>query len=445
MATIDPGVELLEAFRVLTAASRELSWDVGQPLARHKAPLGHLEAAVRSLGQVTSPQPPHRVEEYVQQWEDLLRGRRLRLDRRAVRYLCWEPDVATDGRFLSYLDGEYADLSRGWLQGLVRSCHTHWSPEFVTGPSIKKVQRRLANYQGTNPLLLRWKDASSMILGPSGQRELAAYMIENLHTIKACCDEWGVDEQTQYVIGAVRQVVRYCHEGMGRSSIFGHYLLDELLPWAKWPLSDFKAEVGATILHPAVAEIREPLTNLILRDTRLGDPRLNRNTPNWISVPEEARFRFIQQLSRADIAFFFEHVLPHGGDPHGRKAFWLRYVPSLRMSRPLLYQSDQARLRHTMQEIKEQIGHFGRMSGSTSAFLLHFGSILVIEFSRVGNACYVYPRGVLDEVVPDFWTSRPFRDIQLRQSHQPHERVVHRRGWQEEMARILAQHGIRAS
>jgi hypothetical protein len=187
-----------------------------------------------------------------------------------VRYLCWDPDVATDGRFLSYLDGEYADLNRWWLQGLVRSCHTYWSPEFVTGPSIKKVQRRLANFQGTNPLLLRWKDASSMILGPSGHREFAAYMIENLHTIKACCDEWGVDEQTGYVAEAVRQVVRYCHEGMGRSSIFGHYLLDELLFWAKWPLSDFKAEVGATILHPAVAEIREPLTNLILLDTRLG-------------------------------------------------------------------------------------------------------------------------------------------------------------------------------
>jgi len=270
-------------------------------------------------------------------------------------------------------------------------------------------------------------------------------MIENLQAIKACCDEWGVDEQTQYAIEAVRQAVRYCHEGMGRSRIFGPYLLNELLPWEKWSLLAFKAEVGATILHPAAAEMRESLTNFIVRDTRLGDPRLPRNARNWTGVPEEARFRFIQQLSRADIAFFFEHVLPHGEDPHGRKAFWLRYVPSLLMSRPLLNRDDQARLQNTMRQIREQIGHFGRMSGSTSAFLLHFGTILVVEFSRVGNACYVYPRGVLDEVVPDFWTSRSFNYIQLRQSHQLHERVVHRRGWQAEMARILAQHGIRAS
>ena len=445
MTTSEPGVELFDALRMLRVAVSEFSQDVAQPLARHEAPLGRLEDVIHSLGQTRPAQPPPRHEEYVQQWTELLGGKRQRLERRATRYLCWEPDVATDNRFQEYLDREHADLGPRWLQGLVRSSHARWSPEFVTGPVVERVRHRLESYQGSNQLLLRWKSAPTMILGPRGPGEFAAYMVENLQAIKACCEDLGVDEQTRYVLEAVRQAVRQCREGMGRSRTFGQYLREQLLPWANWPLQDFKAEVGATIIHPAVSEIRESLTSFILHDNRLGDPRLPRNVRNWIGVPEEVRLRFIQWLSRADIVFFFEHVLPRGEDPHGRKAFWLRYVPRMLMSRPLLNQDDTAHLRTTMRQMGEQILHFGRMRGTTSAFLLDFGPILVIEFSRVGNACYVYQKGVLDQVVPDFWTLQPFSDSQLKQRHLPRKRVPHQRGWQAEMSGILATHGIRPS
>ena len=46
---------------------------------------------------------------------------------------------------------------------------------------------------------------------------------------------------------------------------------------------------------------------------------------NWLGI-QVARQRLLQWLSRADIHFFFEHVLPKGTDPHGRKTFWLKYV-----------------------------------------------------------------------------------------------------------------------
>ena len=114
-------------------------------------------------------------------------------------------------------------------------------------------------------------------------------------------------------------------------------------------LQDFHAAIGATILHPVTTKnpgLQERLIKVVLSDTRLGDPRLPRNTKNWLRI-QEARQRFLQWLSRADINFFFEHVLPRGKDPHGRKAFWLRYVPRVLMSRPLLNRDDEARLRVT--------------------------------------------------------------------------------------------------
>jgi hypothetical protein len=267
-------------------------------------------------------------------------------------------------------------------------------------------------------------------------------MLKSFQTIKACCEEWVVDEQTPYVLEAVHQAAQRCREKTRHSATLVQYLVENILPWSQWPLQDFKNEVGATILCLAASEISESLTSFVLRDRRLGDPRLPRNTRNWIGIPEAARLCFIQWLSKTDIVFFFEHVLPDKADRHGRKTFWLRYVPRLRMSRPLLYKPDEARLQIVMKQIEEQVGHFGRVRGQTSAFLLDFGSLLVVEFSRVG-AAYVYEKSVANDVVPDFWVSRPFSENQLKQSQLRLERVVHRPGWQGEMAGILARYGLR--
>lgn len=439
-----PEVELLEALRNLRATVREFSQDVKQPLPLHEASLRPFADAVRALGQAKPAKPPLRVEEYVKQWQEFLGKRRERLERRAVRYLCWEPDVATNSQFQNYLDKNHTDISPQWLQGLVRSCHTRWSAELAAGPIVRGIQRRLESYQGSNHVLLRWKSAAAMILGPRGSLAFADHMLEHLQTIKACCEEWFVDEQTSYVKEAVQHAVRQCHERMEHNPTFGQYLLGNLLPWPPWPLQDFKAAVGATILHPAAAEISESLTRFVLRDHRLGDPRLPRNSRHWIGVSEEARLRFIQWLSRADIEFFFQHVLPDGSDPHGRKAFWLRYVSRMRMSRPLLNPKDEDSLQPVLQQLREQLGHFGRIHSQTSAFLLDFGVLLVIEFSRVGNACYIYQRSDIERVVPDFWTSQSFREDQLKQSCVCLQRVIHQRGWQEAMSSILAQYGIRS-
>jgi hypothetical protein len=424
---------------------RQFSQDVKQPLAYREVSLGRLEKAIRTLGQAKPAKPPSRTEEYIRQWQDYLAGRRHRLERRAVRYLCWEPDVATHSRFQTYLDQEYADMSPRWLQGLVRSCHSRWSSDFAAGSVVKGVRRRLESYQGPNHLLLRWKNASAMILGTQGPTEFSAYLLKNLQTIKACCEGWGVDEQSPFILVAVRQAAQRCRENMRQNGTYTQYLLEQILPWSHWPLQDFKDVIGKTILHRAASEISESLTSFVLRDHRLGDPRLSRNARNWLGLPEDVRLRFIQWLSRTDIVFFFEHVLPDRVDPHGRKMFWLRYVPRLRMSRPLLYEYDAARLRMTMQRMGEQVGHFGRVRGrgQTSAFLLDFGVLLVVEFSAVGNAAYVYEKRATREVIADFWAPRPFNDSQLKQRQLCLERVVHRPGWQGEMAGILARYGIR--
>jgi hypothetical protein len=118
------------------------------------------------------------------------------------------------------------------------------------------------------------------------------------------------------------------------------------------------------------------------------------------------------------------------------------------MSRPLLNWKDQSRLQARMARLKGQIGNYGRIGGlaDTSAFLLDFGPILVVEFSKVGNACYVYEKRVASQLIPDFWNTEPFNVSGAKGLKQPSrsvERVRHVVIWQYQMANILARCGLR--
>jgi hypothetical protein len=235
------------------------------------------------------------------------------------------------------------------------------------------------------------------------------------------------------------------------------YLLKELLLWRGWGGAPdaFKKEVSKVILHPVtteVADIRESVIRFVLNDSRLGDPRLPHNNLNWMGLGEAQR-RIIEWLSQLDIVFFFESVLAPGNNPQGRKEFWLRYVPSIVRSRPLLSWKDKHRLQAILKQKGQELAHFGSMDdrSTASAFLLDFGNLLAIEFSETGNACYLYRKADIDKVLPDFYSSKAFAVMQLKRNDLHHQRIVHRQrkntghsgGWEEETAQLLARLGIR--
>jgi hypothetical protein len=408
--------------------------------------LERLQHVVESLGLTTTARPPRGTNEYLRDWQQYLADPQQRLTPRALRYLCWEPQVATASRFQDCLDQSIGDPSTRMLQGLVRSCHACWSPTFAAGGVARRVQQRLGKYEGPHRVLARWREHREMLLGPQGHCLCADSLLTAQVSVKKYCEAWALEESSQYVLEAIRHAVRVCQEHLEDRGVLRTYLLTTLLPWAGWPVQDFHTAVGATILHPLTArapELQEGLTKLVLQDARLGDPRLPGNIKNWLGI-QEARQRLLQWLSRADIHFFFEHVLPKGTDPQGRKTFWLKYVSRVLMSRPLLNRDDEARLRVAMQSLPEQVGHFGHMrGGEPSAFLLDFGPVVVVEFSRVGNACYLYEQTEAAKVIPDFWTQELFITDRLKNRPMAKETIAHREGWQTTLTHLLARYGIR--
>ncbi len=304
-----PRSRLIEALYGLESTARELSRAAQH---QHEPRLERLQHVVESLGLNTTARPPRGTDEYLRDWQRYLADPRQRLTPRALRYLCWEPKVATTSRFQDCLDQSAGELSTRMLQGLVRSCHVRWSPTFAAGAVARYVQQRLEKYHGPHRVLARWREHAEMLLGPQGHCLFANSLLAARVPIKKHCEAWALEEASQYVLEAMRHAMRTCQEHIGDKAALRTYLLTTLLPWAGWLVQDFHAAVGATILHPITVRepgLQEALTKLVLQDTRLGDPRLPRNMKNWLDI-QEARQRLLQWLSRADIHFFFEHVSP---------------------------------------------------------------------------------------------------------------------------------------
>lgn len=428
-------IRLARRFPSEARAVRELMTD---------APLTHLPSVVAAMAQ---PKPARVVrcpEEYLRQWREVLGGQRAELEHRAVRYLCWEPPVAADERFHAHLEKRGIGLGARALQGLVRSCHSVWSEEFAGGLIAARVRHRLDTYAGPGRLLARWKEAPSMILGARGHAEFAAKLVGARLSFASACEAWGVDERTPYMAECARAAAASALKNAWREADLRNYLLDEVLAWDGWQsVIEFKRVVSQVLLNKAsdIPDFKERLKKLILGDFRLGDPRLPANNTKWYGVDDEARRRFVQWLSQADIVFFFEHVMTRDQDWHGRKEFWLKYVSSLKQSRPLLNATDRARLKGALSRGGAHSVHFGQTNGY-SAFLLDFGPVLVVEFSGVG-AIYVYRREVVEKVAQGFYTTPLFTDARLKQRDLCAHRKRHDPGWQYEVANVLARYGVR--
>jgi hypothetical protein len=383
-------------------------------------------------------------DEYRTQWYAYLAGERTQLDRRAVRFLCWDPEIACTVRFHTYLDQIKVELTARSLQGLLTSLHQRWSNALAEGPVGTSVRHRISTYTGLNRRIAMWQRDIRRVAGANAPALFGEYLAEEGRPVAEVATASGLVEDSAFMRLAVKFALSRCAEQCDGRSHSNLFLVDQLIGWRIWDQSEFKDLLCEWILAPRTKQsenLRESIKRLAL--DRLGDPRLPRNAASWLGVRSDGRAEFLKWLSLEDIAFFFEHVLPSGSDPNGRKAFWLKYVGQVKRSRPLLCRDDQSRLINYEIRSGQKGGHYGRISGTTSAFLLDFGELLVIEFSAVGNACYVYDRQGAANVIDDFWRVGSFSVSELKRKHSAVGRLFHTPGWEMKMARALAQRGIR--
>jgi len=439
---------LLNSIETLRRTSNRISLGVDDLKHRPLPSLSKLIEVIKLQEQVKPAKALQTPQEYIQQWENYLSGRLNTIEQRAIRFLCWEPVVATDPKFQEYLDTHKVEIRARSIQGLVYSCHRRWSEELAFGSTVRRVRERIEFYSGTKRLIQKWRDNISMLIGLYGPNEFGSLLEKVRQPIDKLCNTWGFDSRTPYVLNAVQCAAHRCRVSLIQDKTCADYLLKVLMLWDGWPEAEFKTEASELILHPFAANdagFRELLTDFILRDAknRLGDPRLPGNDRKWLGVSIEARRLVIQWLSRLDIVFFFEHVLPNGKDPHDRKPFWLQYLGRLVQSRPLLCESDRLRLAAVLDRNKDRVVNFGRMRTDNSAFLLDFGNIVAVEFSKVGRV-YLYDKGVFEKIIPNFWSNIPFQEQWgLKQPELADASEAHIGHWERRVANVLERYGIR--
>jgi hypothetical protein len=446
------GVSLTESLGVLRLALHALQAELQLPQVPVESRFRNLSAVIRGLEQTKFPKPVSNPTEYIDQWNEVIAGRRKDLEPRAVRSLCWNPAVATSQSFQDFLTRTQHVPRAQALQGMICSCHARWSRELAISEIVRRIRGHLENYTGRNRLLTKWKASADMILGPKAHELMAAELVKSTDGLAEFCDYWGLSIESSQLFQAAAEIASvHCLEQIDRVPRYREFLFKELIPWDGWPPNMLKNVMSRLILFPTrdKTDLIEGIIHLVRSDPSFGDPRQPQNHNNWIGIDEASR-RIQEWLSAADITFFFETVLPKGTDPHGRKAFWLRYVGCRGLrSRPLLSNSDKFRLRDVLWKKGAKGSDFGRLlDEETSAFILDFGPIMAIEFSKVGNACYLYEKKSAAEIVPDLWTTLPFSKTALKNKSKvaTSQPITHDRQnrWKNEMERILARYGIRA-
>lgn len=416
----------------------------------------HVKQLIEKCEEIGRPSipPESMIEKYKQQWINYCNNKSYALERHAIRYLCYSPEIATDRYFLSYLQSNQEDMKPNSLKGIVRAAHLKWSyvmqeSLFKKTSLLEQVRSFVKNYDGKDRALIKWQENLDMILSQKAPELFASEMVKDNKTIKSHTEYWAVDDLSEFFHEAITEAVIVCRTQIRDDINKCDYLFSELFSYKAWQVSFFKEGIGKTILDKCMDNntVRESLLVFIQRDNRLGDPRLPINNLNWIGIDDEARDRVIQWFSKEDIVFFFQHVLPDRKDPHGRKEFWLKYVHKLKASRPLLCFNDEVRLQYLLIKDKTKVSHFGKIRGVNSAFLLDFGEIIAVEFSRVG-AIYLYTASNFKKIVPDFWTNQSFNETGLKNKalciDDPVRHITtYNVNWRKKVGNILAQYGIR--
>jgi hypothetical protein len=254
------------------------------------------------------------LERYMKDWKEFVRGNKKSLDKRAVRFLCWVPEVAIDVRLLAAVQSSGIALNWRTLAGLVRSCHCMWESMPQISQAVQIIKGLLRRYRGTNQVLRKWQSATEALFASDAPRVMADKLVGGGRSLALFIDEWRIEPQSAYLRRVVEIATATCRSRLDQLTgpLLALFFRD-LLPWPGWNPSTFKKEIGALIQHnPMSDRSRETVQRFILHFEGLGDPRLSVNRVKWSEVPNRARDHLIRWLGRENPYTFSEHLYQQG-------------------------------------------------------------------------------------------------------------------------------------
>lgn len=390
------------------------------------------------------------VEEAKKFWRQCVtQGDFSELTQRTVRILSSDSSSVKSTEFARYVNDRAQRLSPRVVRTLLPTLHQEWNENPAAHKvMIAAVRSWIDAYKGKDQVLLNWQMNIERLAGSAAPsligREVAfsleeAGVILERFKLKTGMTKFAMLANDHAIVELSKTITSAALPSNDRWS----FLLEKLL---KTNLASRAAKVNALsyliqTLRQADAsrwhQPREDLKTFILTSKDFGDPRIH--PERWYQFPREAVEALVAWLSEEDIEFFFKLIIRD--DPHGRRDYWLQFVPHVRASRVAVSKSDQQRHYLKLEEWRKKGRDFASITGDASAFLLDFGDFVAVEFSKTGNACFVFEKKVFLESVVSLH-KRSFTVGELK-NHNYFYRRTHIGPWQEELNYDLSLIGLR--
>jgi len=405
--------------------------------------------AKNSLSTTRSVQLTVDTEALLRKWHEIRsKGQFSDLSARDYKRLCWVPEILNDPEFRSLVQSGSIPTTLPSLRGLLYSYHELFNTLANNEDFEEHLRSLIIKRNSASSTITQWKRSIDCLIGKDAPNNLAKYYDGNWKSPELVIEELGISLNTEFS----RQF----------ASVFALRLSRQFdpIPLAQIPtlLRDIirsslvKREVYKTALENIILsrkanndeDIQATLLEFLLKTPDLGDPRIY--PERWVDIRDEAKATVTQWLSREDINLFFELLFRDRNDRHGRKSFWLRYVNKVSRSRALLCRDDIKHHSVRLREMREKGRTFGSLVGAqpSSAFILDFGNIVAVEFSEIGNACYLYSKKDFAKICDNFWAPQiPFRDLKNRKL--ANARITRSQSdWRTATRNLLSRHGVRS-
>jgi hypothetical protein len=462
---------MIQIHEALERLQLDLSEFHGSLLGRPVEPESYLHQLSRTVlaleerfDSASAPKPSLDPEEVWAKWR-AAHYELDRLDAREIRTLCVSPKTAMRAQLVAALHDKPEALKRPTtLNGFVQAYFCQWrtmeAPELVEELIHQALEP--SRILRKSRVLDTWR-RSRFLFSPEASKRIGEFIVRERKPVKQTCEEFYIELFSPVVAEATKQATLQAVNSLcGRhASVSQEDALKEL-QWISTHL--LTSALGADVYRTAMSTLivsrlpeRMPLfqaalVDLVHADERLGDPRLSYCAPNWRSVPQEAKERFLAWLARETLQFFFDTLVPRNDKNRRRAEFWLEYAKKQGKIKDFqVAVSDNDRPKILASRTKTVPKYSTITGGQTSAFLMVFEGFgteyVVIEFSETGHAAYIYSRSTFESAGVTIRSQSFNLSGNLRRMGAAHDRILHltdtRERWETKARKKLAELGIR--
>jgi len=447
--------KLLEGFETLRETTSSKIWNSGLHGGRLFSGPSRLESLAHQLAKEEEKPSLPRLssidsEEARRQWQHYLKTRdSSQVERRALRYLCWDAEIAATPSFLRLIAQPDRPPSAPMILGLLGVHHALWSTPNDTLERL--IVKWLREYEGYNPAVRRLVAIADEVVGRDAAWRASRTAFEKGLTARQLLEDRGLMLQSAYAFVVASELLKANVQILERAGDLNRarYICDQLIPTDRDLLKpDTFAEAVKRLVAIAVRAIdvqfQDVVKGFVLLEPRLGDPR--RHASRWENVGLATEAELVRGwLAKEDLEFFFNLIMEGQEDRHHRRDFWLRYVQKAKDFRVAIGEADYQRLRMKLHDLQKRGRNYASLDDwEASAFIMDFGPVSVVEFSKAGNACSIHEAKISREKIGDFQRDKFYKTgLKKRPRSSGWFRHDQEGKWMWEVQQYLARFGIR--